>query len=328
MTLSALLFVPVRIYNIRAGRKNGGLKEQHLRSIYATGELVSATIRGAEPGSKEVVFVPHRRTHRTEFSFELRTAGSVGLVFQTVLLPLSFHGDCSLVLKGGTHVHWSPIADYIKEVFLPAVTPMGIKATLEISRYGFYPEGGGIVESAIKGVSPPLKPINVMERGELKGIYLRAGATGLPVDIPERGIERALERLKKEGLRDVKISLKAVDSPGKGVYMFLLAEYENIRAGFTALGQRGKRMEAVADELIDEFLGYSSMKGAVDSHLSDQLLLYMALAEGVSRISTPTITLHARTNASVIERFLPVRFEFSEDSCGSIIKVEGMGYGV
>ncbi len=112
------------------------------------------------------------------------------------------------------------------------------------------------------------------------------------------------------------------------MYMFLLVEYENMKAGFTALGERGKGVDALAGELVDGFTEYAGMEGAVDIHLSDQLLLYMALAEGMSRISTPAITEHARTNASIIERFLPIRFEFSERAHSRVVKVEGVGHRV
>ncbi len=287
---------------------------------------MAASIKGAELGSKEVVFFPRGMVDKSEYRVELRTAGSTGLVFQTLFLPLSFHRDCSLLIKGGTHVRWSPVADYIQDVFLPAVKPMGLEATLEVLKYGFYPEGGGILRFHIKKAALPLKPINVIERGALKGIYLRAKAGGLPEDVLTRGIRRAKKRLEEKGFKDVGIDCSPVSSGGRGMYMFILAEYENIRAGFTAIGQRGKRVETVADELTEEFTEYTRSDGAVDIHLSDQLLLCMALAEGVSRMSTPLVTTHARTNATVIERFLPVRFGFSESTRSSVIEVEGVGY--
>ncbi len=318
----------MKVYNIRGGRKGGGLREQHLRAIQATGELVRASLKGAELGSNEIVFCPRGMVDRGEFRIELGTAGSVGLVFQTVFVPLSFHRDCSLVIKGGTHVRWSPVADYIGEVFLPAVERMGPKAAMEVSRWGFYPRGGGIVRFAIRKAGLPLKPINVMERGRPEKIYLIVKAGGLPEDVVMRGVRRATERLDKEGFTNIEVDSGQVGSAGRGMYMFLLVEYENIRAGFTAPGERGRRVEALADELVDGFTGYARMEGAVDIHLSDQLLLYMALAEGMSRLSTPAITEHARTNASIIERFLPVRFEFSERARSRVVKVEGVGYRV
>ncbi len=63
------------------------------------------------------------------------------------------------------------MADHIGEVFLPAVERMGLKASMEALRYGFYPRGGGIVRFAIRKTGLPLKPINVMEREGPGKIY-------------------------------------------------------------------------------------------------------------------------------------------------------------
>jgi RNA 3'-terminal phosphate cyclase len=59
--------------------------------------------------------------------------------------------------------------------------------------------------------------------------------------------------------------------------------------------------------LIEEFEG-----GAVDCRAADQLLPYMAQAGG--EIQTARISDHCRTNAFVIEKFLPARFTFAGNS--------------
>jgi len=43
------------------------------------------------------------------------------LLFQTLLYPLAFSEGGTLILKGGTHVPFSPCYHYIKHVFLPVV---------------------------------------------------------------------------------------------------------------------------------------------------------------------------------------------------------------
>jgi RNA 3'-terminal phosphate cyclase (ATP) len=51
----------------------------------------------------------------------------------------------------------------------------------------------------------------------------------------------------------------------------------------------------------------------VDEYLADQLLLPMVLSgEGSFRTTKPS--LHATTNASVIQRFLPVPIQFRQES--------------
>ena len=80
------------------------------------------------------------------------------------------------------------------------------------------------------------------------------------------------------------------------------------RAGFQALGARGKPAEKVADLAVEEFLAFTRRQAALDRHLADQVLLYLAFAAGESVFTTEEITLHLLTNLWVIERFLGPRF--------------------
>jgi RNA 3'-terminal phosphate cyclase len=81
------------------------------------------------------------------------------------------------------------------------------------------------------------------------------------------------------------------------------------RAGFDALGARGKPAEKVADEAADQFVTFRDRRAAVDRHLADQIVLYLARARGASLFITPEITLHLLTNLWVIEQFLGPIFE-------------------
>ncbi|OGP24817.1 MAG: hypothetical protein A2067_03525 [Deltaproteobacteria bacterium GWB2_42_7] len=66
--------------------------------------------------------------------------------------------------------------------------------------------------------------------------------------------------------------------------------------------------------------------GALDPHLADQIVLYMALAKGNSSFTTTRITNHLLTNIWVIEKFLPVKFEV-KGNIGEegIVLVSGIG---
>jgi len=65
-------------------------------------------------------------------------------------------------------------------------------------------------------------------------------------------------------------------------------------------------------------------KGVIDVHLADQLVLYMALAQGRSTLITETITDHLLTNVWVIEQFAPVTFNVDQKT--GKIAVNGMGF--
>jgi RNA 3'-terminal phosphate cyclase len=60
----------------------------------------------------------------------------------------------------------------------------------------------------------------------------------------------------------------------------------------------------VADEAAAALIQFQNCQAAVDKHLADQILLYLALADGRSEFSTEEITSHLLTNIWVIEQFL------------------------
>jgi RNA 3'-terminal phosphate cyclase (ATP) len=89
--------------------------------------------------------------------------------------------------------------------------------------------------------------------------------------------------------------------PGAGI--FLVAEYEGVRAGFSALGAKGKPSEVVAEEAVAALLAHRDSGAALDCHLADQLVLPLALAGGVSRFSVERVSRHLTTNIWVVSQF-------------------------
>src|SRR5881275_1915764 len=78
LALSAVMGKEVRIFNIRAGRSEPGLKAQHLTGAKAL-----------DIGSTEFVFRPGR-IEGGSFSFDVGTAGSITLVLQALMPLLPF----------------------------------------------------------------------------------------------------------------------------------------------------------------------------------------------------------------------------------------------
>jgi RNA 3'-terminal phosphate cyclase (ATP) len=80
---------------------------------------------------------------------------------------------------------------------------------------------------------------------------------------------------------------------------------------FTAFGERGVSSERVAELVCAEVRNYLASGTAVGPYLADQLLLPLALA-GAGSFTTQTPSEHARSNAALIEKFLPVQIDFEE----------------
>ena len=87
---------------------------QHLVAVDAAAEISAARVEGASLHSTEFSFKP-ARIKSDRYRFNIRTAGSVSLVLQTILLPLSRAGSASsFQITGGTHVPWSPCFHFLQ----------------------------------------------------------------------------------------------------------------------------------------------------------------------------------------------------------------------
>jgi RNA 3'-terminal phosphate cyclase (ATP) len=317
LTLSAILQSPIKITNIRAGRKNPGLSAQHLTGVNAIAEITDAEVYGAEMRSQELTFTP-RKLKSGDYVFDVAriqpSAGAISLIFQAIILPLAFADAPSTVtLRGGTHVAWSPTVHYLQEIFLEHAKMFGVHAEITLNKWGWYPKGGGEARVKIQPIAkkadgtPVLKEVSLLERGELIEIKGISALSNLPKHIAQRQQQRAMRRLQ-DLTKNVKIELFDAPSIGQGTVIFLKAIFEHTVAGFSALGERGKRAEKVADEACDELREFIDTDAAVEPHLSDQLVLLMALAEGNSAFTTSKITRHLTTNIWLVEKFLPLRF--------------------
>ena len=163
--MSLITGEPFRITKIRGGREKPGLMRQHVTAIEAACAIGSAVCDGLAIGSAEITFQPGRVVPG-DYRFAVGTAGSSGLVLQTILPPLMLaDGPSRLVLEGGTHNMAAPPFDFIAKTFLPIIDRMGPRIAARLLRHGFYPRGGGRMEVDIAPAK--LTPIACLDRGAL-----------------------------------------------------------------------------------------------------------------------------------------------------------------
>lgn len=307
LSLSAITGRAFELEHIRARRPNPGLQAQHLTAVHAVGDLCAAEFEGAELGSRTLTFAPRSPPRPGHYSWDVGTAGATTLVLQAVLWPLALaDGSSSLELIGGTHVAWSPPADYVRDVYLWMLQQTRAEpiAELEAEIWGWYPVGGGRLRIHIPGRAEAPR-LCVLERGALRRVSVRSAASNLPRHIIERQASQAETCLRKQGIVP-NVVMSGPPSPGKGTLVFVLAEYQHVRAGFTAYGRIRKPAEEVADEACRAFVRYHRRGQPVDQHLGDQLLLPVSLARGATRYAVSMVTQHLITNAWLIKQFLGV----------------------
>ena len=156
----------------------------------------------------------------------------------------------------------------------------------------------------------------VIHPSVLSGVELQRGkieimgishCSGLPEHVAIRQAMSAKEFLEEVGY-DAQISTECsqYESTGSGITLWCPG------IGGSSLGKKGKPAEEVGREaakgLLDELVSGVS----TDVHLADQLIPYMALADGKCSITTRALTSHARTNIRLVERFLDVKFKIEE----------------
>jgi len=302
LSLSMVTGQPFRMVNIRGKRSRPGLMRQHLTCVKAACAISDGVADGAELGSKELVF-RSGKVRGGEYAFSIGTAGSTLLLFQT-LLPALLHADepSTLLLEGGTHNPLAPPFEFIERVFLPQLRRMGGNAEVVLEQTGFAPAGGGVVKCHIQP-GGKLRSLHLTDLGELTGYRITVPIRNLRDSIGERMIAAALPHLPgAETLIDLRQA-----GPGQGVCCLCEAIYAHGSEIFTGFGQVQVTAEKIGHRTGKALHQFVQARVSAGTHLADQLLLPMALAGGGSLITTQADD-HARTNISVIEQFLPIKF--------------------
>lgn len=319
--LSALLKTPCKIVNIRANRANPGLREQHLQGLLAVAKLCNGSVKNAFAGSKEIEFYPGNIFEK-QVEVNIQTAGSITLVLQSLMLAaLSAKGNVGIKIRGGaTNTSWSPPIDYTINVFFPLLERMGYKADMEIKKRGFYPKGGADVV-CVPQPANKLKNLELESRGDVKIIKGVSVCSNLPESVARRQKISAENVLRKAGY-ETEIKEEVVLSHSAGSSVVLWAECNNSVIGADALGEIKKSAESVGKEAAEKMIMQLQNDFSLDLHAADQIIPYMALAEGESSITTSEITKHVLTNIDICEKMLGVKFSVQENK----ISVEGCSF--
>jgi RNA 3'-terminal phosphate cyclase (ATP) len=313
LTLSCMTGTAVLIENIRAGRKPSGLRPQHITAIQAAAEISYAEVRGVEVGAKTILFEPGAPVRAGQYEWSVGTAGAATLVLQTILLPLALaEGESTVKIHGGTHVPNSPSGHYVRDVYMPVLLSMGVDLEIYMDCYGWVPEGGGTIEAHTAG-NAQLLALDKRDRGHIERVFGTAIGCNLPSHIPQRIANRAVNLLG-EFDAPVDIRPQRTRSISTGAGIFLTVEYTNGRGGFGVIGRKGMPSEAVAEKAITGLLSFHDSAAAADRHLTDQLVVPMALAEGASAFTAEDLTSHLYTNIDTVRAFVNRPIEVDEST--------------
>ena len=330
LALSLVTQQPFTLTHIRAKRPKPGLMRQHLACVQAAvavggGDAACKAIaQDGTPvglGTGHLTFYPGP-VQGGSFEFAVGSAGSCMLVLQTVLWPLVMAKQASaLTLKGGTHNPMAPSFTFLQHM-APFFAGKGAALfEMELHRHGFYPAGGGEVRVRVQPPAQGLATIELMERGNAVAAWAECLHAGIPKNVSECELgvlQRALgwqdDQLRDRGLRG---------NEGPGNVLQVVLQFEHVTEVLTAFGDKAISAEQVARKVLVETRKYLTHGAPVGEHLADQLMIPLALAavQGKpGRYWATTESEHARTNARIIERFLPVKFQVTPHDGGCLVQ--------
>ncbi|CAJ1394970.1 unnamed protein product [Effrenium voratum] len=349
---AAVLRRAVRIQNVRGGRTPPGLRPGHLAALNASAAFCGAQLAGAAVGSAEVAFDARSAVARAgELVVDAGTGGSTMLMLQA-LLPsmlarsLAEGKEVEVVFKGGTNVCSppgkgpfqinAPQVDYTRLVLFPVLRHLfGVHLEMQVRHRGFL-QGGG--EVLVRAFAPKaLCAFELLARGEIcaaRGAAYRSA--GVPKDVLPRMLEGEMKKrpagaavVLREQLPEVSVQWDCEECPSaeKSDACGLVVALETTAGcvlGGDSMGRRGTSAESVGEEAAHAALAALATGGCCDEHLEDQLVVFMALARGTSRLRLgKQRSLHLQTALWLAEGF-GASVRIVPDPDGDILEVTGM----
>jgi len=325
LALSAVTGKAFTVEKIRLGRKQPGLKAQHLMGVKALKELCGAEAEGDELGSTKLVFRPWKYESK-RLRLDIGTAGSIPLLLQSLLLPAILGNKTTVFdMIGGTDGKWAMPLDYVKQILFPHLKKYA-EFGLIVHKRGYYPKGGGHLQLSVKpkfsmkdaGIAPP---IMLIEQGKLQHIKgaVHCAKSLANKEVAERIAQSAKSALKSVGV-PVSIDIIYYDtlSPGCGIVLWAIFTNEEgdmdknnpVLLGGDALGEVHIPAEDVGKEAAEKLIKSIHSEGACDAHLGDNLIPFLGVFHGKIKVSE--ISQHTLTNIYTTEKFLGKIFEVDE----------------
>ena len=314
VTLSSITKIPIQIENIRKNRRVPGLRPQHLTAIKLLSKICDAEVEGLNVGSTEIKFFPHKFKDK-DLTEDIGTAGSISLILQ-VLIPAVSISEKSLELSiiGGTDVPWSPTSNYTKYVLGEAYSRMGINFSMEITKRGYYPKGGGLVKLKVHPLKK-LKPIILTQR-KTNSAKLFCSYSDISSDRMNNEVQE-VENLLKDADFEVESEMKKEMSLSNGGSVLVYSNDSSSIIGSDGLTDTTPNLaKSISKNFIRNSLG-------VDIHLSDMIVLPASLVDETSIYRVKEITKHLETNLYVTSKITGCKYGVGKLDDGFEVRIKG-----
>ncbi|KAL4105845.1 hypothetical protein PRIC1_003901 [Phytophthora ramorum] len=366
--LSALMHCAVRVHSIRANRKAPGLRNQHLSTIELVAALSAGGIlSGAQLNSTDLTFDARSAflaagNKGGPFNAASRTGGSISLMLQGALPVLAFRDSSTqLSLRGGTHVGFSPTIDFMQVPLRSLLAHFGLAYDVEVSKRMFFPGGGpsGQVRVSMNPIEgeKALQAINLTEpsavvhrafirvtvfgssanenmayhyAGALKTVVgkgFRSGEGTEPLTIEEDCVVETTTATHQKKTRFKGKALKEKTA------VSALVVLETVTGGIISIDRTANVNESTASILAGQISSklseYLQSGTCIDEHLADNAVVFMALAQGTSRLRVPCrahrTSKHLETALEIAARLTGATYRLHEEETSAVVEVDGIG---
>jgi len=315
ITLSAITRKPVEIENIRKNRKVPGLRPQHMLGVKILSKICRAKVEGLHVNSTSLRFFPSEGIDMY-LREDIGTAGSIPLILQVLVPAVSLmKRSLKLSITGGTDVPWSPTSEYTKFVLGEAFSRIGINFRTGIKKRGYYPKGGGLVETEITPCKK-MNPISLLKR-TAKSARILCSYSKIPKESVEKEVDIAKTILERSRF-SCEYLIQEEDALDKGCSLLVFSHDKSSVTGSDVIYQ-GK-MEGIGESVAKKFI--QSDLGT-DLCLSDMLVVPLSLINETSIFRIKQITKHLETNLFVASKITSCKYGIGKLDDGFEVRIAG-----
>ncbi len=277
-----------------------------MSSVHACAELCGATVNGVEVGSRTVDFMPGSAIRGGGFEWDIGTAGSATMLALSMLPVACFSASpVRARITGGLFQDFARSPFHMQRVLAPLLRFMGADLSLDVTRPGYVPGGGGVIDITVTPRRAGLDALVLRAAGQVRDVDGIALASHLAAQgVSERMAAMCEAQIRGAGMA---CAIDRVDDATAVHAGACLAIWGKSSTG-SWFGADRARKPGRSSEQISRFVATSFLEdvrsgATVDRHLADQLVLFCALARGMSTYTVPRASADLASNLWLVSQF-------------------------
>eukprot|EP00668_Euglena_longa_P015014 GGOE01019061.1.p1 GENE.GGOE01019061.1~~GGOE01019061.1.p1 ORF type:complete len:820 (-),score=164.14 GGOE01019061.1:208-2607(-) len=336
--LAALAQQPVRVINVCGKASPPGLQQPLLQGLRALAKVCNGRLEGDSIGSRECAMYPSQHIKDGQFIIDTEPGSSCTFLAGMALPSLLFMtAPGNFTIKGATDCEgWCPI-DEMCGVLMPTLIKFGVELSsvqVQLNKRGFVPLGGGEVNVALDATlyNSGLQAVKMLDQGKLAKVKGRAYAMG-PQEVEDMAkMVAAAKEFLNTLVPSVTVQITEVEetpetAAGNACGMTLVAITDtNCRYGATYFRAPGDPLppDECGRKAVEMLANEVRIGGCVDTRTQDQLIPFMALADGRSEIRVGSLTADTKVAIAATQALLPCRISIAPDGDTNIICCDGV----